>query len=196
MKALNIYILAGGKSSRMEQEKGLVEIFGKPMVRHLLEKVTGFGLPITIIAHHQDYKQFDVPVIKDIIPEKGPMGGLYTALIHSIPSSPILLLSCDMPFLSLEVLQRFISQSDENQMLITELHGKIMPFPGIYPAYLLPSLRLHIQENKLKFQHFIHNSPHLKLNLDKDFLQNPESFQNINTLQDKENAMTWQNKKL
>ncbi|RZS97925.1 molybdenum cofactor guanylyltransferase [Cecembia calidifontis] len=195
MDDLSIYILAGGKSSRMGQDKGLIDLLGKPMIKHLLESVSKLDLPVKIVAHHKGYKQFGFPVIKDIVPEKGPMGGLYTALSDSL-SRFVLLLSCDMPFLSLEVIQDLIKQKKENQIVIAELHNNILPFPGIYPVNLLQVIHSHLQNDRLKFQQFILNTAHLKFNLDEEYQNHPEIFQNINSPQDREKAMTWGNKRI
>lgn len=190
MELLEIFILAGGKSSRMGTDKGLVKIAGKPMIQHILETLSSLNKKITIIAHDSDYEQFGLPVIHDRIPDKGPLGGLYTALKTST-SERILLVSCDMPFITLKTVLKFISQPITCPIVVAELEGRILPFPGIYSVDLLSKIQLTIQENKLKFQQFIQSCAYEKLNMDAEFQQNPEFFQNINTLEEKEKAQFW-----
>lgn len=188
MDDLSIYILAGGKSRRMGQDKGLIDLLGKPMIKHLLDRVSILNLPIKIVAHNEDYKQFGFPVIKDIIPEKGPIGGLFTALSDAV-SRYVLLMSCDMPFLRLEFINALIEQKKDNTIVISELHNKILPFPGIYPVNLLQVIQLHLQNDRLKFQKFILNSAHMRLKLEEGYQNHLEIFQNINSPQDREKAM-------
>ncbi|WP_304517105.1 molybdenum cofactor guanylyltransferase [Cecembia rubra] len=195
MDDLSIYILAGGKSRRMGQDKGLIDLLGKPMIKHMLDRVSKLNLPIKIVAHHDQYKQFGFPVIKDLIPEKGPLGGLYTSLCDAV-SKFVLLMSCDMPFLSLEVIKALIAQKKDNSIIISELHNNILPFPGIYPANLRQIIHLHLQNERLKFQQFILSTAHLKINLDEEYQNQPEIFQNINSPQDKEKATAWRDNRL
>lgn len=195
IESLEIFILAGGKSSRMGSDKGLVEIAGNAMIRYILDSLSSLDYGIKIVAHNTDYVQFGLPVIHDRIPDKGPLGGLFTALTTTT-SERVLLLSCDMPFITLKTLQKFILQPITEPIVVTELAGRVLPFPGVYSVDLLPKVHLTIQENKLKFQQFIQSCAYEKLNLDPDFQQNPEFYQNINTIEDKERAQVWLKKNI
>ena len=64
---LSAIILAGGKSSRMGTDKGLVLFNGKPMVEYLIEIFRSLNIPTIIVANNSEYNQFDVPVFEDLI---------------------------------------------------------------------------------------------------------------------------------
>ena len=100
-------ILAGGKSSRMGTDKGLLELNGKPLIQYAIDTLKSIGLEIIIISNNSDYEQFGFPVYPDIIPDKGPIGGVYTALSYS-STEKNLIVSCDTPFLSKKLLNYLI----------------------------------------------------------------------------------------
>ncbi len=82
MQATGI-ILAGGKSSRMGEDKGLVLLNGKPMIQYVIEALKGVVSDIIIISNNASYNKFGIPVYPDIIKDKGPVGGIFTGLHHS-----------------------------------------------------------------------------------------------------------------
>lgn len=190
MKDLSICILAGGKSSRMGRDKGLMEIAGKPMVQYLVETLVEIPFPAQIIAHDAAYHQFGLEVIEDEILEKGPLGGLLTALRHASKNA-VCLLSCDMPFLKKETLKSLIAQSDDYSITISSFKNRIYPFPGIYPLRVTSSVEEHVAANKLKLQNFILEKPHQIFPLDAFSEHCALEFLNINTPEDSVKAETW-----
>ncbi|MDP5045340.1 MAG: molybdenum cofactor guanylyltransferase, partial [Leeuwenhoekiella sp.] len=111
MKSLNhipAYILCGGKSTRMLSEKGLVELQDKTFIEHIINKLQKIKLSIFLVTENPSYTYLSVPTLPDIYKEKGPLGGIYAALKHT-NAAQILILSCDVPLLSMETLQTILS---------------------------------------------------------------------------------------
>ena len=78
---LTVAIMAGGKSSRMGTDKSFIPFLGRPMIEHVLSKVTQLGNETIIIANDIDsYRYLGLPVYGDIYANSGPLGGLHTAL--------------------------------------------------------------------------------------------------------------------
>ena len=67
-------ILAGGKSSRMKEDKGLVSFNGKMLVEHVIESIKKITGKIIIITANPAYKQFGYPCLEDEMKDKGPAG--------------------------------------------------------------------------------------------------------------------------
>ena len=86
MNAITGVILAGGKSSRMGFDKGLAILNGKPMIQYVIDVFEKLGLDIIIISNSPGYETFGYPIYNDLIPEKGPVGGIYTCLLYTSPS--------------------------------------------------------------------------------------------------------------
>jgi len=96
-------ILAGGKSTRMGQDKGLKLHNGLPFIHHIIKALTSVTNTIYIITNTIAYQKFDLPCIPDSIPNKGPIGGIYTGLMNS-KTDKNFILSCDVPFITIDTL--------------------------------------------------------------------------------------------
>ena len=77
-------ILAGGRGQRMGgQDKGLVTLWGKPLIKHILKTLDGQVGGIVISANRslEHYREFGHPVIEDGVGEnRGPLAGVAAAL--------------------------------------------------------------------------------------------------------------------
>jgi molybdenum cofactor guanylyltransferase len=180
MKAIEAYVLAGGQSKRMGKDKGLTMFKKKPMISHVIMSLEALNLPVTIITANSGYAQFGHRLLEDIIPGKGPMGGLYTAL-KTTSADAVLLLSCDMPAINPEILRLLVSGNAKNKIKVFEVKGKIYPFPGIYPRDLLSTVTQKLKNEELKMLDLIckHDCDVIDL-----APQNEQLFININNQQD------------
>ena len=80
---ISIAILAGGRSSRMGADKSLLLLQGRPIFEHVLERFIPLNIPILIIANDSEkYGYYELPIFPDVIPNRGSLGGLYSALYH------------------------------------------------------------------------------------------------------------------
>lgn len=146
---ITIIILAGGKSSRMGQDKGLMLLNGKSMIEHVIETAKQITTQIIIVANNDDYKKFGLPVFKDDYQEKGPLGGIYTGLKNSLTENN-LILSCDIPFVKKDLLQFIISESSENDITVAAFKDKIHPLIAVYRKTCEPVIKSCITQNELK----------------------------------------------
>ncbi|WP_299249328.1 molybdenum cofactor guanylyltransferase [uncultured Aquimarina sp.] len=111
-------ILAGGKSSRMGQDKGLKLHRGTPFIQHIIQAIETITDKILIITGNTHYQTFGYPCVPDIIPDQGPIGGIYTGLKHT-KTTQNLVLSCDVPFVKPLVLNNLISEYESNYDVVT-----------------------------------------------------------------------------
>ena len=108
------FVLAGGKSRRMGQDKALLLFEGRPLGLRAAELVQQVCGDVTIVGDPAQFATWDVPVIRDLYPERGPLGGIHAALYHS--DAPfVLVVGCDMPYLSLEFLQFLVGLARESE---------------------------------------------------------------------------------
>jgi molybdenum cofactor guanylyltransferase len=149
-KEITAIILAGGKSSRMKEDKGLVYFNRKMLVEHVIQSVKKLtDHLIIIITANAAYKQFGYPCIEDEMNDKGPLGGIYTGLIHS-SSQRNLIVGCDMPFLSEKLLTTLINNCDDEDVLMTEHRGMVEPLCAVYHQNCAEHLRSQLEQNHLK----------------------------------------------
>ncbi len=180
MKDTTAFVLAGGLSSRMGVDKGLLEIGGKPMFMHIVEILaTNFSNVIVISNNIESYSQYYDALLPDIYKHKGPMGGIHTALFHATTKN-IFVVSCDMPLLNQQTIDYFINRCDEDVINVARVGEKVNPLFCLYPKHCEHNLNQSILDEKLKVVDFIESQSHKIIDM-TDFNMN---FANINTPDD------------
>lgn len=119
--AITGVILAGGKNSRMGSDKGMLEVEGKKIVDRIISVIKPFVQEVIIVSNGANYDKLEYAVYKDIVKDAGPMGGIHAALQNS-KTEKILVVSCDMPFVSKEVILALIREADSGEVVLPE-HG-------------------------------------------------------------------------
>ena len=101
-------VLCGGKSSRMGQNKALLEYKGKKLIVHMTGILRDMGIKDVFISGALDGYE----CINDAFPDKGPMGGIHSVLCQKPDYRGYLFIPVDMPLLSKETLRLLIEQKD------------------------------------------------------------------------------------
>ncbi len=91
------YVLAGGRSSRMGRDKALLELVGRPLVSRAVLKLERVSRDVRILSSNDALGEF-APVVPDLHPGCGPLGGIEAALADSAHDWN-LILPVDVPFL-------------------------------------------------------------------------------------------------
>ena len=157
MSSIAGLVLAGGKSSRMGQDKALLEYQGQPLLKFQMQKLETVGCqPIAISGPSgRGYEKFTKLVIKDLIPDLGPMGGIYSAL-KKIEAEKILVLGVDLPNVTTDFLSRLIEKSEGHDATFPVSRHGAEPLCAIYQAKLcLSVIEERIQLDDLSLQRFI-----------------------------------------
>ena len=183
-----IVIQAGGKSTRMGQDKALMSFHGTTMIEYILHQVEKLGKEIVIISNRpEEYQGFRIPVISDVYPDIGALGGLYTAIYHST-AEYCLLLACDMPFINLSFIQHLISLAPQFDAVIPRIHPNEFtePFRAVYSKTCLPAIEAAILSDQRRVLSFFDD-------VNIRFVDEPEikrydpeliTFFNVNTPED------------
>lgn len=173
------YILCGGKSTRMQEEKGLVLFQGKTFLRWILDAVGHVTNESILVTKNSAYQSYGLEMIRDVFEDKGPVGGIHTALLHS-SQNQILILSCDIPKIITEVLVYLIGKSHEFPEKITFLSDGINDYPliGMYPKTALETFSKSVEAGLLKLCPLVSSLPHQRVVLDQ---ASKISIQNINS---------------
>jgi molybdopterin-guanine dinucleotide biosynthesis protein A len=151
-----IVIQAGGKSTRMGQDKALMSFQNVTMVEYILQQVQPLGKRIILISNRpEEYSGFGFPVFSDIYPDIGALSGLYTAIYHS-PADYCLLLACDMPFINLSLIEHLLSLAPDFDAVIPRIHPKEFaePFRAVYNKSCLPSIEAAILSDQKRVKSF------------------------------------------
>ena len=125
-------ILAGGKSSRMGQNKAGLQLDGLSLLEHQVRKVRALGIE-DIMLSGADCPQLEgTRVIADELPDRGPLGGLH-ACLQQAKHPRCLVLGVDVPLVPLSVLAQLCRAHTEGVTVLRHSAG-IEPLIGIYDA--------------------------------------------------------------
>lgn len=174
---IEAYVLAGGKSSRMGKDKGLVLFNGQPMISYVLKALGETGIPFNIIANNEGYEKFGHPVYPDLVVDKGPMGGLLTAFSNT-KAKAVLLMSCDMPLVNCEAIKQLIDKTKNNQIIAPTEEGRVNPLFALYPLSLKQEVERRITDGRLKMTDLILENKHTLV--PSIVCENPGIFRNVN----------------
>jgi molybdenum cofactor guanylyltransferase len=152
---VNAFVLAGGQSIRMGRDKALVEFDGRPLIELALEKLRALGFSPRIVGSRPELATF-APMIPDIHPHAGPLGGIEAALTAS-DADQNLFLPVDLPWLPIEFLRWMIDRVELTNALATipRLQGLPQPLCAIYSRALLPHIQAALASGDAKVIHAI-----------------------------------------
>jgi molybdopterin-guanine dinucleotide biosynthesis protein A len=178
-------LLAGGKSRRMGEDKRCLVMGGKTLLERglgVLESV--FQEVLVVIAHDSPPVSVDARFVRDLVPECGSLGGLYTGLMQA--TTPyIFVVACDMPFLDQAVIAQFTSRKATADIVMAKLAARLHPMHALYGKRCLPVLEQMIQARQLKIQEVVsHASLRVQYVTEMDLSSidpSGRSFQNVNT---------------
>jgi molybdenum cofactor guanylyltransferase len=173
-------ILAGGKSSRMNQDKGLMLLNGKPMIKHVIGALKANVDEIIIVSNNSEYEQFGYPVYSDLIKDKGPLAGIYTGLYNS-QSETNFLLSCDVPYVNKELISFLLLEHQNHQITIPIKEERTHQLIGVFSKSCEINFHLSLEKGELKLLDAFKN---LNLNIVESNHFDSHNFKNINSPND------------
>lgn len=174
-------ILAGGKSSRMGEDKGLVLLNGKPMVQYIIEALEKVVSDIIIISNNDSYNTFGFPVHSDIIEDKGPVGGIYTGL-HYSKTQLNFCISCDVPMISSDFILWLLKRSGKSYITLPIYKGKVHQMIGVYSKHVLSNFKESAEKGHLKLSQVNYDMACEIIDIEKEYANFDELiFSNINT---------------
>jgi molybdopterin-guanine dinucleotide biosynthesis protein A len=178
---ISALILSGGQSSRMGEEKRLINYHGKTQEQYLFDLLSNYFSAVYVSINKN--QTTDLPYIPDLdLPIKSPMVGIVSAFNHN-PNVAWLVVACDMPFVD-EIAIEFLLKHRDSEKFATAFENLEEHFPEplltIYEPRIFPKLQEAIHQGK--------KSPMKVLqDLDIEFLQKFDNqwITNINTLEEK-----------
>jgi Molybdopterin-guanine dinucleotide biosynthesis protein A len=134
-------ILAGGRSSRMGQDKTLLAIEAETLIERTVRELREVTDEI-IIASNQKCK-YNIPgtiEVTDIFPGKGPMGGIHSGLM-SAQNPFAFVVAGDMPFFFAQTARYLIAKIDSGYDVIApEIDGSWEPLCAVYSKNCLKTI--------------------------------------------------------
>lgn len=182
-------ILAGGNSSRLGYDKGFAKIAGKTLTEIAIANLRPLVSEILISTANPEYDQFGYPVVADIHPGIGPMGGIYSTLKQS-QNTLNLVLSVDLPFANSKLLEYLLENTADTPVTVPWFGGDhYEPLCACYQRPVMDVMELFIRSGNYKLPDLFRkvSARQLEIAVDSPFYH-PYLFQNINTKTDLEIA--------
>jgi len=155
-------ILAGGKSSRMGAPKAGTKLAtGRTIFDYVHSCAGELKIPCLVVGHAEGIELDAYPelqVIPDEIQERGPVGALL-GLFRSNTAHHYLIVACDQPLLSPELLRRLLIEIDERpNVFVNPTSTDLSPIPGLYPATMLATVEQLLQQPRASLRELLARS--------------------------------------
>lgn len=145
-------VLAGGKSTRMGQDKALLEVDGKPLLLHAVEKLKPHVRELFVIGEPRKYGHIWPDVMPDDIPGLGPLGGIVTSMGNA-RHDRLLVLAVDVPGVNARLLERLTRELPEDADALVPRHNdELEPLVAAYHRRCAAAFMDHITRSQLSMQ--------------------------------------------
>ena len=150
-------LFAGGKSSRMGKNKAFLEKEGVSLAERSLAVLDSVFEEVLVSSNSPElFERFGVPVIEDIFPDKGPMGGLYSVL-KLAKYDYVFIMACDMPNVSSEGIQFLIDKIGNEDIVVPSVLGRLHPLHAFYHKRITEEVENRLMKERLKIAELIEN---------------------------------------
>jgi molybdopterin-guanine dinucleotide biosynthesis protein A len=189
---LSVVIQAGGESRRMGVDKALIPFLGQPLIVRIVNRLASLGDEVIVVTNSfPDYEFLGLPLVSDVYPGRGALGGLYTAL-NAASHPQVVVAACDMPFINRSLLSHQVTVLNDtgSDAVIPKTGFGVEPFHAVYNRHCLPLVEAAVKAGAWRVDswfkeakiHFLTQQE----TRDHDPLQ--IAFQNLNTPQDVKEA--------
>jgi len=131
----------------MGTDKSFLEVHGKPLLRHVLERL---GRPALISANDDRFSSVG-QVIHDRFPTPCPLAGIHALLLAS-PTPRLFVCGCDMPFVNLRLAEYLLTL--EGDFILPVTSDGEQPLHAVYSRSCIPAIERRFRENRLKVTDF------------------------------------------
>jgi molybdopterin-guanine dinucleotide biosynthesis protein A len=153
---MNAILLAGGKSTRFERNKAIAKYNGERLIEGIANLLNRHFDQVYLIVDSKEKYNFikNCIVIEDVIPNKGPVGGIYTGLLESDQKFNYVM-ACDMPLMSDRFIEYIKNWEQNYDVLLPCYNGYIEPLAGIYSKSCIPIIDQKLKDEKLSVRDFL-----------------------------------------
>jgi molybdopterin-guanine dinucleotide biosynthesis protein A len=173
----------------MGKDKALLPFLGQPLIQRVIERVSILSGEILVVTNQlENYHFLGVRLVQDILPGRGSLGGLYTALQASRADidSLVGVVACDMPFVDTKLLEAEIKKlinGPFDAVIPLSEHGS-ESFHAIYHrSSCLPAIEKSLQAGKWRVNSWFPDVHIYHMTSEETVIYDPKqwAFMNINT---------------
>ncbi len=181
-------VFAGGKSSRMGQDKALLPFANYPTLSEYQYHKLSTLFTHVYLSSKEDKFNFKVPIVKDLYTQSSPLVGI-VSVFETLDVDEVFILSVDTPFVTQEIIEKLFSYPKNYDAIIAKSSKGVQPLCGIYRRTLLAQAKAHLTQDNHRLNHLLKVS-HTKFIDFKD----EKAFINVNTPQEYEEALRIESK--
>ena len=167
-------VLAGGRSTRMGEDKAWVDWHGQPMLAHTCGLLAGcVDGPVVVVRSAPDQPlpplPVDVLVVDDPQPGQGPLMGVAAGLAAVAPATEVAFVcATDLPLLHPAFVRRLVAAlgdtgGDPVDVALAVVGGTWHPLVAAYRTGLAEDARAAVLSGHRNVQDFVASRPHLLL---------------------------------
>jgi molybdopterin-guanine dinucleotide biosynthesis protein A len=151
-KEMSAVILAGGRSSRMGENKMLMPLGSTTVIGHLIKRVGPlFRETIIVTNEPEKYRHYPVRLTEDLIcsQEKNSLTGIHTGLFTA-RSDFSLVMAGDMPFIRTGLLTYLCHIACDYDVTIPREEPHVQPLCAVYQKSCLPHIEKLLYAGRYK----------------------------------------------
>jgi molybdopterin-guanine dinucleotide biosynthesis protein A len=128
-----VYILAGGHSRRFGTDKARAAHQGVPLLVGVARALEPVSSSTTVVAAYQGaYEDLGLKTIGDVVPDKGPLGGLLTAIKDCGEDQWLFLCACDWVGIRVEWVQALLERRTQDAQAVVYKSDRYEPLFALY----------------------------------------------------------------
>ena len=185
------FVLAGGRSSRMGEDKAFLPLEGTTLLTRALTLARAVASPVVIVGPRERFAAFG-EVVEDVYRECGPLGGIHAALA-SAATEWNLMLAVDTPFVTPAFLKYLVEQAraaPEALVTLPRLDDGWQPLCGVYRKGFATHAENALQAGRYKIDALFAAAPVRAITEEelRRFAFDRSMFDNLNTREDWQRA--------
>jgi molybdopterin-guanine dinucleotide biosynthesis protein A len=148
---VSAFLLAGGKSSRMGEDKAFLKFKGQLLLERALAMLRTLTPEVMIVGERAKFSNF-APVVDDVFPDRGPLGGIHAALTATATDLN-LILAVDVPFADARFFKFLLkrAQATDSLIVLPRVAGRLHPLCSVFRKEVQPIAEQSLvhRENKI-----------------------------------------------
>jgi len=148
-------IVAGGRARRFAgQDKSRLVVEGRTIIVRQVDVLQRVASRVFVVGHtSESFADLNLPTYPDRIPGAGALGGIYTALTVDGPDA-VLVVACDMPFVSPAVARLVTSRAPEADVVAPRVGEQWETLHACYGKACLGPMERRLRAGRLKITGF------------------------------------------
>ena len=181
IESLDAVIFAGGKSSRMGEDKALLPFAGYSTLAEFQHSRLSKLFKHVAISAKENKFDFDCVVIGDIYKEHSPLVGIIS-IFETLQVEEVFILSVDAPFVESDTIEKILScKENDSDAVVAQSPSGVQPLCGLYKKSILPFAQQQLEKNNHRLRDLLRlvNTEYVKFEEDLPFtnLNHPEEYQ-------------------